>query len=113
VPVVAGTVEQKDVPIYLEWLGMVQGFNTVTLHTRVDGQLDKVLFSEGQNVKAGDLLAQISPRPYQAALDQAIAKKAQDGIVCQTVNRPQRSTLCAFCASVKNSVSRTLGGSAS
>jgi multidrug efflux system membrane fusion protein len=78
VPVVAGQVEQKDVPIYLEGLGTVQAFNTVTVHTRVDGQLDKVLFTEGQNVKAGDLLAQIDPRPYQATLDQAIAKKAQD-----------------------------------
>lgn len=78
VPVVAGKVEQKDMPIYLEGLGTVQAFNTVTVHTRVDGQLDKVLFTEGQDVKAGDLLAVIDPRPYQAALDQAIAKKAQD-----------------------------------
>ncbi len=78
VPVVAGNVERKDVPIYLEGLGTVQAFNTVTVHTRVDGQLDKVLFTEGQNVKAGDLLAQIDPRPFRAALDQAIAKKAQD-----------------------------------
>ena len=78
VPVVAGNVERKDVPIYLDGLGTVQAFNTVTVHTRVDGQLDKVLFNEGQDVKAGDLLAQIDPRPFQAALDQAIAKKAQD-----------------------------------
>lgn len=78
VPVVAGKVEQKDVPIHLEGLGTVQAFNTVTLHTRVDGQLEKVLFTEGQNVKIGDLLAQIDPRPFQETLDQAIAKKAQD-----------------------------------
>jgi multidrug efflux system membrane fusion protein len=78
VPVVAGKVEQKDMPIYLDGLGTVQAFNTVTVHTRVDGQLDKVLFTEGQDVKAGDLLAVIDPRPYQAALDQAIGKKAQD-----------------------------------
>ena len=78
VPVVAGKVEQKDMPIYLDGLGTVQAFNTVTVHTRVDGQLDKVLFTEGQDVKAGDLLGVIDPRPYQAALDQAIAKKAQD-----------------------------------
>jgi len=78
IPVVAGNVERKDVPIYLEGLGTVQAFNTVTVHTRVDGQLDKVLFTEGQNVKAGDLLAQIDPRPFRAALDQTIAKKAQD-----------------------------------
>jgi membrane fusion protein, multidrug efflux system len=78
VPVVAGKVEQKDVPIYLDGLGTVQAFNTVTVHTRVDGALDKVLFTEGQDVKTGDLLAVVDPRPYQAAFDQAIAKKAQD-----------------------------------
>src|SRR5207248_2396052 len=78
VPVVAGKVGQKDVPIYLDGLGTVQAFNTVTVHTRVDGQLQQVLFSEGQDVKAGDLLAIVDPRPFQAALDQAVAKKAQD-----------------------------------
>jgi membrane fusion protein, multidrug efflux system len=78
VPVVAGKVEQKDMPIYLDGLGTVQAFNTVTVHTRVDGQLQQVLFSEGQNVKTGDLLVVVDPRPFQAALDQAIAKKAQD-----------------------------------
>ena len=77
-PVVAGKVEQKDTPIYLDGLGTVQAFNTVTVHTRVDGELQKVLFTEGQDVKTGDLLAVIDPRPFQAALDQAIAKKAQD-----------------------------------
>jgi multidrug efflux system membrane fusion protein len=78
VPVVAGKAEQRDVPIYLDGLGTVQAFNTVTVHSRVDGELQQVLFAEGQDVKAGDLLAVIDPRPYQAALDQAIAKKAQD-----------------------------------
>jgi len=78
VPVVAGKVEQRDMPIYLDGLGTVQAFYTVTVHTRVDGELDKVLFTEGQDVKAGDLLAVVDPRPYQAALDQAIGKKAQD-----------------------------------
>jgi len=78
VPVVVGKAEQKDVPIYLDGLGTVQAFNTVTVHTRVDGQLQQVLFSEGQDVKTGDLLAIVDPRPFQAALDQAIAKKAQD-----------------------------------
>lgn len=78
VPVVAGKVEQKDTPIYLDGLGTVQAFNTVTVHTRVDGELQQVLYTEGQDVKTGDLLAVIDPRPFQAALDQAIAKKAQD-----------------------------------
>ena len=78
VPVVAGTVEHKDVPIFLDGLGTVQAFNTVNVKARVDGQLEKVAFTEGQDVKVGDLLAQIDARPYQAMLDQAIAKKAQD-----------------------------------
>ncbi len=78
VPVVAGVVATRDVPIYLDGLGTVQAFNTVTVHTRVDGQLMKVAFTEGQDVKTGDVLAQLDPAPYQAALDQAVAKKAQD-----------------------------------
>jgi multidrug efflux system membrane fusion protein len=78
VPVVEGIVATKDVPIYLDGLGTVQAFNTVTVRARVDGQLMKVAFTEGQDVKAGDVLAQLDPAPYQAALDQAVAKKAQD-----------------------------------
>src|ERR1019366_5376813 len=78
VPITAGVAEVKDVPVYLTGLGTVQAFNTVTVNTRVDGQLDKVNFTEGQNVKAGDVLAQIDPRPFQAALDLAKATKAKD-----------------------------------
>ena len=78
VPVVAGKVEQKDVPIFLDGLGTVQAFNTVTVRPRVDGELTQVLFREGEDVKTGDLLAVVDPRPYQAAMDQAVAKKAQD-----------------------------------
>jgi membrane fusion protein, multidrug efflux system len=78
VPVVEGTVQQKDVPIYLDGLGTVQAFNTVTVHVRVDGELKKVAFVEGQDVHAGDLLAQIDPDPFQTALEQAVAKKGQD-----------------------------------
>src|SRR5437867_2053311 len=78
VPVVEGVVTIGDVPIYLDGLGTVQAFNTVTVHARVDGQLMKVAFTEGQEVKTGDVLAQLDPAPYQAALDQAAAKKAQD-----------------------------------
>src|SRR6478735_1899411 len=68
VPVVAGKVEQKDTPIYLDGLGTVQAFNTVTVHPRVDGALVQVNFTEGQDVKTGDLLAVIDPKPYQAVL---------------------------------------------
>jgi membrane fusion protein, multidrug efflux system len=78
VPVVAGTVGQKDVPIYLGGIGTVQAFNTVTVRPRVDGQVTKIAFTEGQDVRAGDLLAQIDPDPYRTALEQAVAKKGQD-----------------------------------
>ena len=78
VPVVAGVVAQKDMPIYLTGLGTVQAFNTVTVRARVDGQLRKVAFVEGQDVHAGDVLAEIDPDPFRAALDQANAKQNQD-----------------------------------
>jgi membrane fusion protein, multidrug efflux system len=78
VPVTIAPVQKTDFPVYLTGLGTVQGFNTVTVRTRVDGQIDKVAFKEGQLVNQGDLLVEIDPRPYQATLDQAKAKKAQD-----------------------------------
>jgi multidrug efflux system membrane fusion protein len=78
VPVVAGVVQKQDVPIYLDGLGTVQAFNTVTVHTRVDGQVLRIAFVEGQDVHAGDLLAQIDPAPFQTEFDQSVAKKAQD-----------------------------------
>jgi multidrug efflux system membrane fusion protein len=78
VPVKIATVKKSDFPIYLTGLGTVQGFNTVVVRTRVDGQIDRIAFKEGHLVKKGDLLAHIDPRPFQAALDQAKAKKAQD-----------------------------------
>jgi multidrug efflux system membrane fusion protein len=71
-------VQKADFPVYLTGLGTVQGFNTVLVRTRVDGQIDKIAFKEGQTVNQGDLLVEIDPRPYQATLDQAKAKKAQD-----------------------------------
>jgi multidrug efflux system membrane fusion protein len=69
---------RADVPVYLEGLGTVQAFYTVTVTARVDGQLDRIGFVEGQTLKKGALLAQIDPRPYQAALDQALAVRAKD-----------------------------------
>ena len=78
IPVTAGVAERRDVPVYLTGLGTVQAFNTVTVHVRVDGQLNKVLYTEGQDVKAGDVLAEIDPRSFQAQLEQAIAKKQVD-----------------------------------
>src|SRR6202051_3427788 len=78
VRVTTSPVEKSDFPVYLTGLGVVQGFNTVLVRTRVDGQIDKVAFKEGQLVNQGDLLAEIDPRPFQAGLDQAKAKKAHD-----------------------------------
>jgi multidrug efflux system membrane fusion protein len=78
VPVTVAAVTRQDVPLLLEGIGTVQPVNIVTIRSRVDGELQKVFFTEGQEVKAGDPLAQIDPRPFQAALDEATAKKAQD-----------------------------------
>ncbi len=78
VPVVAAKAETHDVPIYLDALGTVQAFNLVNVKAQIDGPLTEIRFREGQDVKAGDVLAKIDPRPYQAALDQAVAKKQQD-----------------------------------
>jgi multidrug efflux system membrane fusion protein len=78
IPVTAGVAETGDVPVYVEGLGTVQAFNTVSVKTRVDGQITKVLFKEGQEVKAGDPLFQIDPRPFEAALQQAQANKQKD-----------------------------------
>ncbi len=78
IPVLVATATTRDVPIYLDGLGTVQAFNTVTIKPMVDGPLIDVDFKEGQNVKKGDVLARIDPRLYQATLDQAVAKKTQD-----------------------------------
>jgi membrane fusion protein, multidrug efflux system len=77
VPVSAAAVKSQDVPIQRTAIGSIQAWNTVVVRSRVDGELQNVAFEEGQMVKAGDLLAQIDPRPFQAALDQAIALSAQ------------------------------------
>lgn len=78
IPVVVGAVSQGDVPLYLSGLGTVQAYNTVSIKSRVDGQLVKILFKEGQDVKVGDVLAVIDPRPYDAQYKQAVATKAKD-----------------------------------
>ena len=78
IPVLIAPAARKDVPIYMDGLGTVQAFNTVTVKPQVDGTLVSVAFKEGQMVRKGDLLAQIDPRTYQAALDNAEAKRAQD-----------------------------------
>lgn len=77
IPVIAATAQRGDLPIYLDGLGTVTAFNTVVVHSRVEGQLIKVSFSEGQLVKAGDILAEVDPRPYQAELDTRIAAVGQ------------------------------------
>src|SRR5580704_12000462 len=78
VPVTEASVARRDVPILLQGLGTVAASNTVAIHSQVDGKLQSVNFTEGQEVHAGDTLAVIDPRTFRAALDQAVAKKAED-----------------------------------
>ena len=78
VPVLAATVTRADVPVYLDAVGTIKALNTVTVRPQVDGRLLSVNFKEGDDVKKGDVLALIDPVIYQAQLDQAVAKKAQD-----------------------------------
>ena len=78
VPVTIVTPIRRDVPILARAIGTVQAFQSVVVRARVDGTLDQVLFTEGQQVKAGDVLARLDPRPYQAVLGQAVAKRAAE-----------------------------------
>lgn len=78
IPVTVVQVEQKDVPIYLNALGTVQALNTVSVNSQVTGQLKALHFVEGEEIQQGALIAEIDPRTFQAALDQAVAKKSQD-----------------------------------
>jgi multidrug efflux system membrane fusion protein len=78
IPVTYAQVKTADFPVYLNGLGTVEPYDTVTVSSRVDGEVTKIVFKQGQMVEQGDILAQIDPRPYQAALDQAVSKKAQD-----------------------------------
>ena len=78
IPVTVAQVKKADFPVYLNGLGAVEPYQTVLIRSRVDGAIVKIAFRQGQMVKQGDVLAQVDPRPYQAALDQALAKKTQD-----------------------------------
>src|ERR1700732_4534857 len=78
VPTSVGIAPRRDVPVSLIGLGTVQPTLSVGIHSQVDGKLQEVLFTEGQRVKKGDVIAKIDPRLFKAALDQAKAKKAQD-----------------------------------
>jgi len=78
IPVLAASPKVADVPVYLDGVGSVRALNNVTVRAQVEGKLQSVNFKEGQDVKAGDVLAEIDPVIYQAQYDQAVAKKAQD-----------------------------------
>jgi membrane fusion protein, multidrug efflux system len=78
VPVSAAPVQRQDVPIYLTGLGTVQAYNSVLVKSRVDGQIVKINFSEGKDVSEGDVVVEIDPRPFEAALSQAEANKLKD-----------------------------------
>ena len=78
VPVTTAVAEKKDVPLYVRGIGTVQAYNMAVIKTRVDGEIVKVAFQEGQYVKAGDPLYQVDPRPFQAILDEATATQARN-----------------------------------
>jgi len=88
-PVVIQTAAavREDVPVYLDGLGTISAYNTVTVHTQVAGHLDKVLFNEGQDVHEGDLLAIVDPRTYQAAYDSAVATRDKDAANLENAQR--------------------------
>jgi multidrug efflux system membrane fusion protein len=92
VPVTTAVATTRALPIYLEGVGAIQAFRSVSIHPQVDGLLLQAAFTEGQQVHAGDLLGQIDPRSYQAALNQALAKKAEDEALLANARRDiQRS----------------------
>jgi membrane fusion protein, multidrug efflux system len=87
IPVTAGIARAEDVPVYVQGVGTVQAINTVNVKSRVDGQIVAAYFEQGQEVKQGDKLFLIDPRPYQAALDQAKANEAKDAAQLQGAQR--------------------------
>jgi multidrug efflux system membrane fusion protein len=86
IPVAAAQAVRGDIPVYFDGLGSVTPYYTVSVHTRVDGQLMDVYFKEGENVKAGDLLVQVDPRPYQVMLEQAEGQMARDQALLANAN---------------------------
>src|SRR5262245_28438950 len=78
IPVLAATVKRDDVPVFLTGFGTVQPFNSVLVKSRVDGQIVKINFSEGKDIKSGEVLVEIDPAPFEAALAQARANKLKD-----------------------------------
>ena len=90
VPVRTATATESSVQIVLPAVGTVTALNTVTVTSRVEGELEAVLFAEGQKVQAGDMLARIDPRPYQVALDQALGQQAQNQALLENAQRDLR-----------------------
>jgi membrane fusion protein, multidrug efflux system len=111
IPVTVSAVSQRDVPIFLDSLGTVQASNTVAVHSQIDGKLQAVNFVEGQEVHKGDTLAVIDPRALQAALDQAIAKKAQDQaqLIAAQKDLDRFKTLVAKAAETQQNVDQQQG----
>jgi multidrug efflux system membrane fusion protein len=111
VPVSVAVVGKQDMPIYLTGLGTAQASFTVGIHSQVDGKLQEVRFTEGQHVKKGDVLAKIDPRLFQAALDQAKAKKAQDEALLAAADKDlvRFKTLVAKAVESQQNVDRQQG----
>jgi multidrug efflux system membrane fusion protein len=111
VPVSVVVVGKQDMPIYLTGLGTAQASFTVGIHSQVDGKLQEVRFIEGQHVKKGDVLAKIDPRLFQAALDQAKAKKAQDEALLAAADKDlvRFKTLVAKAVESQQNVDRQQG----
>ena len=110
-PVVVAAAQRHDLPVYLDGLGSVTALNTVTIKSRVDGQLVEVDFTEGQDVHKGDNIAVIDPRPYQAALDQAMAnlQRDQSQLGDAKANDERRTLPCWTAATDTCSVPRLRG----
>ncbi|MCB8876054.1 efflux RND transporter periplasmic adaptor subunit [Acidisoma silvae] len=106
IPVIAGAASTRDLPVWLSGIGTVTPLNKVDVKVRVDGQLQQLFFTEGQDVTAGQLLAQIDPRPYQAVLAQAEATRQRD--LAQSVNAQQEVVRAQKLASAGAGTSQNL-----